>query len=64
MQGISDFIFMMFELAVPLVLAAEAAMIAERAGVIPRQSRRTARSSGAAVTRRRPRWTIRALSPA
>lgn len=34
MQGISDFIFMMFELAVPLVLAAEAAMIAERAGVI------------------------------
>lgn len=34
MQPILDFIFMTLELAVPLVLAAEAAMIAERAGVI------------------------------
>lgn len=34
MQWLADFILMMIELAVPLVLAAEAAMIAERTGVI------------------------------
>lgn len=34
MQAISDFIFLALNLSVPLILAAEAAMIAERAGVI------------------------------
>lgn len=34
MQAVSDFLFLALNLSVPLILAAEAAMIAERAGVI------------------------------